>query len=228
MNETEVPLPEKPELLVEHYQKTYELTNQFWSQRNQIFLILVSAVGIAAILTYSPADTNPLLVAWLAKLLDIKEESQVMALHRSFPFALLQGIMLIVIFYLMVNLFHRSLYVLRNYAYLGKLEHEIRASLKFSKQSVGFTRESYYYWNKRPFLLSTVKWAYIVLLGGLLGIFLWGRLAADCAAKNIQLLVVDIVAALPIVAYFCGYTWYTLRWDTDKISLAKKPKVNAV
>jgi hypothetical protein len=62
------------------------------------------------------------------------------------------------VFYLTVNLYHRALYVLRNYRYLGKLEEEIREQLKISAESVAFTRESTFYWGDRGALLGAVKW----------------------------------------------------------------------
>jgi len=209
-----VTLADKSELLADHYQKTYEMTYHLWSQRNRTFLLLLAVVGVAAILTYRPADTYPLLAAWLGKLLGIQDEARVATLQRSFPFALLHGILLIVVFYLMVNLCHRALYVLRNYAYLGVLEKDIRASLDLSADSPAFTRESDFYWNQRQWLLGTVKWVYVLLLGGFLGVFLWGRLSSDRAGGYTQLVTVDIVVSIPIVFYFLGYAWYTLRLDT--------------
>ncbi len=51
---------------------------------------------------------------------------------------MLQGIGLFVVFYLMVNLFQRATAVLRNYAYLGELESEIRSLLGYGPQAVPF------------------------------------------------------------------------------------------
>ncbi|UCF05213.1 MAG: hypothetical protein JSV33_15045 [bacterium] len=214
-------MSEKHELLAEHYQKTYELTYQLWSQRNKIFILLLVVIGVAAILTYRPADTYPLLVAWLAKLLGIEGEARIMALQRSFPFALLHGILLLIVFYLMVNLCHRALYVLRSYAYLGALEQEIRESLGIAEGSAGFTRESHFYWSNRPWLLSTAKWVYVVLLGVFLGVFLWGRISADWKEGNTHLVIVDILVSIPIAFYFFGYAWYTLSRDSSKAIAGK-------
>ena len=91
-------LTEKPELLIEHYQKTYELTYQLWSQRNRTFLLLLAVIGAAAVLTYRPSDANPLLAAWLGKLLGLQGEARVAKLQGSFPFALLHSALLVVVF----------------------------------------------------------------------------------------------------------------------------------
>jgi hypothetical protein len=152
----------------------------------------------------------------LAKLFGIQDEARVTALQRSFPFALLHGVLLIVVFYLMVNLCHRALYVLRSYAYLGALEREIRESLGLKGDSAAFTRESDFYWSRRPWLLATVKWVYVILLGGFLGAFLWGRFSADRTGGNLKLVIVDLLVSIPIALYFFGYAWYTLSLDSSE------------
>jgi hypothetical protein len=208
------------EHLIEHYQKTYEITYSLWQQRNRTFLVLIAVVAFATLLTLRPGEANPLLLGWFSNFLNINEPDGIKAFRNSFPFALVHGILLTVVFYLMVNLFHRSLYVLRNYAYLGALEGDIRTELKLPKDSVGFTRESSFYWNKRPMLLGTVKWFYILLLCSLLMAFLGGRIHGDFTASNWMLLAVDIGLAVPISVYFVGYAYYSLRLDSRTAIIA--------
>ncbi|HEV2992006.1 MAG TPA: hypothetical protein VG759_26450, partial [Candidatus Angelobacter sp.] len=129
------------EILAEHYQKTYELTFDLWKERNRLFLALITAIGAATILTFSPANTAPLLVLWAAKALGVSGSTQVQEFGKSFPFGLVQSILLIVIFYLMVNLYRRADDIVRNYRYLGDLENEIRAQLGSAPNSIAFTRE---------------------------------------------------------------------------------------
>ena len=50
-----------PELLTEHYQKTYELTYNLWKQRNKTFLVLLGVIGAATLLTFGAADRTELL-----------------------------------------------------------------------------------------------------------------------------------------------------------------------
>lgn len=213
-------LPDKikgiADIVVEHYQKTYELTYEFWKQRNRIFLILIGVIGIATLLTFSPREANSLLVDWIAKLLNVTDAERIEELHKSFPFGLLQSILLIVIFYLMVNLYHRALYVLRNYQYLGALEFEIRKYLSVQEDTVSFTRESSFYWKNRPLLLGTVKWVYIVLLGILLFTFLGGRVYGDFQTGNVLLAGADFVIAIPIIVYFIAYARSSVVMDTAK------------
>ena len=80
----------------------------------------------------------------------------------------------------MVSLYHRSLNVLRYYAYLGVLEKEIRLLLGFvDGEEMGFTRESSFYWQKRPVLMSLVKYFYILIIAGMLGLFFYLRILVD-------------------------------------------------
>src|SRR5258708_1324692 len=85
------------EILAEHYQKTYELTYELWKQRNQTFLILLAVIGAATLLTFSPTQTNPLLVRWSAKVLDVTDKQDIRELGRSFPFGLLHSLLLVVV-----------------------------------------------------------------------------------------------------------------------------------
>ena len=50
---------ENTELWTEHYQKTYELTYELWKQRNVTFLALLGVIGVATLLTFGAAQTNP-------------------------------------------------------------------------------------------------------------------------------------------------------------------------
>src|SRR5712692_6154591 len=163
-----IEMSDTTEILANHYQRTFELTYELWKQRNRTFLALVSVIGAGTLLTFRAAQANPLLVYWIAKLLGLSDKDSIAALGKSFPFGLLQSLLLIVVFYLMVNLYHRALYVLRNYRYLGALEREIRKQLGLEAESCSFTRESSFYWSDRPPLLGGVKWFYIVLVGALL------------------------------------------------------------
>ncbi|MGZ8880430.1 MAG: hypothetical protein ACXW1N_08970 [Halobacteriota archaeon] len=208
-------MPESQSELVGHYQKTYELTYELWAQRNRTFLVLIAVIGAATLLTYRAPDTNSLLVDIVANTVGVSDNKErVDEMRRSFPFALLQSVLLLVVFYLMVNLFHRSLYVLRNYAYLGALEKEIRSSLGMTPNDVAFTRESSFYWVKRPHLLGYVKWIYVLLLGLLLFSFLIGRLVQDIGTGSQLLTLVDAIVAVPTALFFFGYAYYSISFDS--------------
>src|SRR5919112_4694965 len=96
------------QLLAEHYQKTYELTYEFWKQRNRTFILLIGVIGVATLLTFRPSDTQPLLLYWIVNVLGVTDVQSIEELRSSFPFGILQSILLIVVFYLMFNLIHSA------------------------------------------------------------------------------------------------------------------------
>ncbi len=215
-------MKDKAEILAEHYQKTYELTFELWRQRNQTFLILLAVIGAATLLTFSAAQTNPLLVLWIAKVLEVKDEKGIQELGRSFPFGLLQSLLLVVVFYLVVNLYHRALYVLRNYRYLAELEREIRGQLEAPPESVAFTREGGFYWSDRAGLQSAVKWCYIVLVGCLLFAFLSARIYQDFRTRTLTLAGVDLVISIATSLFFLAYARSSVSMDTEKAVVRSK------
>ncbi len=210
-------MSEKAEIIANHYQQTFDLTYKIWALRNRSFILLLVVIAIATVLTYRPSDTQPLLVAWVAKLLDIGTPAEKEKLAQGFPYALLQSLFLSVVFFLVFNLYHRTQFILRSYAYLGAIESEIRTELDISDSQVAFTRESNFYWTRRPFLMGSVKFVYVLLLGGLLGAFLLGRIWSDFTAMSYLLVFVDLAIAIPIILYFFGYANCTLRFDSADV-----------
>jgi hypothetical protein len=217
-------MKDKAEILAEHYQKTYELTFELWKQRNQTFLILLGVIGAATLLTFSPAQTNPLLALWIAKALGVTGDQNIQDLGRSFPFGLLQSLLLVVVFYLVVNLYHRALYVLRNYRYLAALEQEIREQLGAPADSKAFTREGSFYWSDRAFLQSAVKWCYILLVGCLLLAFLGGRVYQDFKTSPISWTLVDLAISAATGMFFVAYARSSASMDSAKTVIgARRP-----
>ncbi len=201
------------QILVDHYENTYQLVLRFWDERNRLFLILLAIIVFGVLLTYAPNETFPLLAILMSKLIGI--EGDMRSLQESLPFALVQSVLLLSIFYLMVNLFHRSVFVLNTYMYLGLLEKEIRSSLKSSDKSISFSRESSFYWRTRPKLLGSVKWFYIFLLGTLLTSFIVGKVVLDFSSQIYSLVAVDLLVGIPTLIFFFGYAFYSASLDRE-------------
>ncbi len=203
------------ELMAEHYQKTYELTYELWKQRNRTFLILVGVIGAATLLTFDTPETQSLLVDFVAKVAGVKEAKRIQELRQSFPYGVLQSILLVVVFYLMVNLHHRALYILRNYQYLGTIEGEIRQHLDLPEGTVAFTRESSFYWGSRGPLLGWVKWIYIVLLGVLLLAFLFRQVLNDIEGGTAIFIMIDAILSLMTLMFYFAYAKSSVSLDTE-------------
>jgi hypothetical protein len=117
----------------------------------------------------------------------------------------------VVVLYLMENLYRRTLWIYRNYAYLAVLETDIQANL--GMEGASFTREGKFYWQKRDWLLGWVKFFYIVVLGGLLGALLCGRLVRDLRSGPAILTSVDAVVGGTALAFFIAYVKASISLD---------------
>ena len=214
---------EKGKILAEHYQKTYELTSNHWRQRNRTFLLLLGMIAVAALLTFRVPHSEGLLVDFIAKMLSISDPARLKALRNSFPFGIVQTILLLVVFYLMVNLYHRSVNVLRSYRYLGELEADIRRELELPDGTAAFTREGEFYKTCRDWPSKWVKRAYIILLVFLLLAFLIGKIADDFRNATFLFAVVDIIVAVPTLFFFWAYARASVSFDKrDKAEMAQK------
>lgn len=192
-------------ILANHYQHTFELMLSTWEKRNHTLLLLLAVVGAATILTFKVSQAEPLLVDLVVKLLDIKGVPRTEELRRSFPYGLIQSILLMVIMYLTLILYHRTATIQRLYKYLARLETELRGELALPANSVSFTREGAFYAAHAPVLQGFVAKSYIAVLGCLLLAFLAGRIGSDVMNGNLLIAAVDILLAAPTAVFFYGY-----------------------
>jgi len=195
----------KVDVLAEHYQKTFELALATWEKRNQTFLLLLGVVGAATLLTFNVPQAQPLLVDLVMKVLGITDTNRAAELRTSFPYGLIQSILLMVVMYLMLILYHRTATIQRFYKYMSLLENEIRDSLALPSTAASFTRESSFYQAHKPVLGRFVAASYIGMLGLLLVSFLGLRIVGDITTGNMWVAVVDVVLAIPTLVFFYGY-----------------------
>jgi hypothetical protein len=195
----------KVEVLAEHYQKTFELTLMTWEKRNQTFLLLLGVVGAATLLTFNVPQAQPLLVDLVMKVLGVTDANRATELRASFPYGLIQSILLMVVLYLMLILYHRTATIQRFYRYLAALENELREVLALTGNAASFTRESSFYQAHKPVLGRFVAASYIGMLGLLLVAFLGLRIVGDFTSGNVWIAAVDVLLAVPTLVFFYGY-----------------------
>ena len=220
--------------LIEHYHKTSDLTQTLWEQRNQTFLLLILALGAASLLSFDPKFTNDLLTVVAPRALGIVDTKHLADIKAGFPYAVVHAALLVLVFYFMANLYHRTVGVMRSYDYLGALEKEIRTSLQLADGSIAFSREGNYYWNHRPPLMRLVKYMYIVIIGVLLVSFFGFRFLSDWRAfadtaifdlwrdrrDTVLLFGADLLICLVTLKIFVGYWRESMRLD-------RRPKLSA-
>jgi hypothetical protein len=195
------------DILAEHYQKTFEMTLDFWEKRNRTFLILLSFVGIGTLLTFHVSQAEPMLVDYVLHVLDVKGDDRVAEIRKSFPYGLIQSIIMIVILYLMVQIYHRTTTITRSYEYLSAIEDDIRDKLSLNEESRSFTREGKFYWSS---VSKSTRWigvAYILMLGILLVAFIVMRIINDISSGSVIIVVIDIFLSLAILFFFFAYSY---------------------
>ena len=219
------PGPHRADALVSHYQKTYELTLKFWEERNRLFLVLVSVVGAAVMLTYAEHATIMLVENALLK--DVPDQEARLRIKQDIPsaFKLLIAMLVLSVFFLMVSLFQRSLTILKYYSYLARLEAEIRRELGLDSGSIAFTRESTFYARHSGLPSRLIGIIYSLVLGALLVSFFVFRLQRDWPSQRPRLgetswtslsalidwlqgnflIFVDVAIGIPTLILFAGY-----------------------
>jgi hypothetical protein len=160
-------------ILVDHYDKTYELTAKATRQRNLMFLLLVTLAFGNLMLMVWPDRARPLLFQIAARaagapsLAQLADQGQVLSLE------MLQTLILVAGFLVTANLFLQNGLLYRNYRYLSALEHDLKLLVDLPSQGLAFSRETEAYraladppdsWLRKAY--SVVLAALILLLAG--------------------------------------------------------------
>lgn len=202
--------PEAAKVFAEHYQKTFELTYEHWQQRNRLFVALLLTIG-GGTLVASDETVRHLFLDWLAGQINTDPA----ALYTSFPFDLAQAILTSVVFYLMFNLYHRALSVLRNYQYLDAVEGDIRRQMALDAAAVIFTREGKFYWQSRTLFSGLAKWVYVILLLILLTAFFVLNLPplAFDSIRSILMSLIKLAGLVMTAIYYLGFVLSSFNLD---------------
>jgi hypothetical protein len=174
----------------------------------------VATLAVATVVfSLGTAEVSQIAAPWIGNLINLKDANEIAQLKQTIAnnFNLLQTMLLAVIFYLTVNLYHHTTTVLRLYAYLGKIETEIRSHLKLAANDVSFTRESSFYYGHRSLWLSWVGKIYVLILLVLLGSFFYLRLLRSWQTGWDWFMVADLIIAVAIAAYFYAYSTASIK-----------------
>ncbi len=197
-------MSERKAAMVEHYHLTYDLTYKFWKERNRAFLLLITTLAIAALISYDPgifidrvwslptlkavegASAPPpntfLLTAlcYMAQEEDCGPTSPALEHFRDrFPHDAFDGIISIIVLYLMLNITNLTSTIFRYYYYINRLEEEIRKELEIGRWSVAFSREGGWYKSFVTPLQLPIRYFYVMILAGMLVLYFLVRIASE-------------------------------------------------
>ncbi len=246
-----IPMSDRGAALVEHYHQTYDLTYKFWKERNRAFLLLITTLAIAALISfdsYQPLITKPVpsvgaaqnavppvpiakpgngtrntfLIAVLCHAVTKDkgcgpDSEEVKQLADQFPHDVFDGIISIIVLYLMLNITNLTSTIFRYYHYINRLESDVRRELQFDRWSVAFTREGEWYKEYRAPLQVPIRYFYVLILTGLMCFYFGVRIAGNLKTGSNSLLLYShvVIAMLAALALF-GYASTILGWSKPK------------
>lgn len=225
--------------LTGHYQTIREQLNNSWEQRNRRYSLLVAMLAVAALLSFVQGPlvqalgrlSTSELATLLAKLPTLSSPdvanlvASFLVYNAAVVFDSLMIAFLVLSFYLMTDLFHRSSMLASSYVYLALVEGEIRNVLLLRDTDVAFTREGSFY-NVTGFgMTRLIGGMNKGMLGLLLLLFFGSRLLNDSPqdllpmrwpeptdfaawggwARRNFLFALDVVSGLLTLVMYLGY-----------------------
>ena len=198
---------DRNEGILDHYNKTAELTWNLWESRNRAFLMLIVAISLAAVLA-----NDEMLLGVLKSICEQGKVKCESLAPSGMSYLMVHSVILVLVCYYMLTLYHRTASVLMSYRYMGELEKELRYGFGFASGDVTFTREGAFYMANRPKPFSYVKWLYSIIIGVLLFLCYFVRFSKDFnSAGNVSfrwnepqtmMLAVDTcICALTVLAF---------------------------
>jgi len=219
---------DRAQVLADHYHRAAEQATARWQERNRQFLALVGVLALAVLLTANQSSTDSFFLALVAKLAGVKEDD-INRLRESFPYVVLHGLLVVLVFYFMTDVFRLNANIIRNYEYLRGLEPDLRDELGLHVDDAAFSRETAFYDSFRVKWSGLVKYAYVLIVGGMLAFFLLFRITSDWPMDGFTmaqpvtwqavaqwftrhfLLMVDFVVGGMTVLMYLAYAWLSLR-----------------
>jgi hypothetical protein len=219
--------------LAEHYQKTYELALHLWERRNRQFVTLAAVLAVAAVCSILQDALITAARLYLEGLLkDAKTDVKVVLEALPQAYNVVVTFLLVAVFYLMANLYHRSSLIVNYYSYLGRLERDLRADLGIGPSQIGFTREGEFYRHTGRGMSTLIRLCYKLVLFALLALFFTSRMLIDWpndlavllqlprdhvfswVAQNF-LFVLDVLLCVLTTVLFLAYAFVRAKPDSE-------------
>ncbi len=232
-------MTERGAALAEHYHQTYDLTYKYWKERNRAFLLLITTLAIAALISYDPRAFGerswnlPSLNSELSKtasaprntfLLTVlcyavkgqdcgRDSKELKEFAQQFPHDAFDGIISVIVLYLMLNITNLTSTIFRYYHYIYRLEDEVRTEMQIGRWSVAFAREGHWYAQHRAPMQVPIRYFYVLLLTGMLGFYFFVRIASELHVDGnlLRLAGHGTIALLSLLALY-GYAAIILGW----------------
>lgn len=201
----------KLEVYFNEYNAMRSHTYTLWEKRNKIFLILILIVGLSVLFTFNIAESKPLILDMLAKILTIDDPKHIKKLNSSLFYSFIQSLFMATILFTMMILYNRTAKIRFNYKYLSEIESDIKKASDLPDDSIIFTLESEFYKNNYPKFSFFLGIIFILFLGILLLPFLGVRLY-NVWYINFDLVtgIIDTLLSILIIILYVAYAYTSL------------------
>lgn len=180
----------------EHYKDTFTLSKEAQICRNKNFVILCVLEAISALMIY-----NPNLICEVLNDVVTKELEITIRIGNS----IIQSLIWMVIAFVLVRYVQDSLYVERQYGYIGKLEKRISLQMRESGENDLFCREGDAYLDNYPMVLNIIDLFYKLFCPILFTVINIAHIIAELRVGSTRMLLIcDIATCTAIIII----TWF--------------------
>jgi hypothetical protein len=145
------------------------------------------------------------------------ESKSLEQLRATFPVDVFDGVVSVLVFYLMVNMLNHTSNIYRYYAYIDRMETTIRQEMSIPAGDPAFGRESIFYRSFRAPMQRTTRYFFILIMLGLLGFYFFVRLASELSPEGSLLgLAAHGLIGVLTFAMFTSYALLLLGWRHPK------------
>jgi hypothetical protein len=120
----------KAELLLDHYKDTFEHILYHWKSRNRLFIFIIIIIALMGLDLYRPRVLSQCVNAYIVKTLSSSDSSKVPSNTPSLDFDVIGSAVWFILLALVIEYYHRSIHLDRQYKYITKLEEQICAEMK--------------------------------------------------------------------------------------------------
>jgi len=199
----------RAELLLNHYNDTFQQILYHWKARNRLFLYALIVLTLLAFASYSPGLVSGLIHAYLKETLKYTTPIDLAVVESAGWFVLLS---------LVIQYYQRSIHVDRQYKYISEVEKHICEAMGgdyitregkgyYSKTGVATAQQQ----ERRPVYLRSVGLLYQYAFPLLLIVFAAWGVVRQASCLNTATGVLNLLAALMLIAYNAFYLLWVVR-----------------
>ena len=160
---------ENIELLFQHYNDTYSITNETLHKRNNLFIGLFLTICLLILFAISPESMTNIVNSF------VKENYK---LDLTAQITLIQTSLWIILLYLTMRYFQTNIQIERHYLYLNKLENEL------TKEGLKIDREGKNYLKDYPFVCDFIDFIYKYIFPSLYIVVIIYKIVLEWITKN--------------------------------------------